>query len=416
MKRLITILLTLSILLPTASALSPGDVENVHAKDRTRFVSDMAGALSPAALAQADSLLAGMWRQSSAEPVAVILPDLDGEEINDFATRLFSLWGIGKKDKDNGVMLLISVGDRKAVIRTGYGAEGVLPDVIASNIIRHDMAPHFRQGDYDGGVLAALSTMNNALTSPEAREELMSRYANDAGASSGENVDFFRMYIIFCVLVGGGLLVLVPVVYFSSRRQPTSKAYGQLQSLKLPALVATVLALGFPLPAYILLIILMRHVRLHKRLCPNCSTRMFRVDEDNDNSYLTQSQDAEERLDSVDYDVWLCPQCGETDIIPYVNPSKNFTECPRCSARACTLVNRRTVIAPTTTREGRGVEEYACLNCRNRWQKPYTIAKLAAPPIIIGSGGGGFGSGGGGFSGGSFGGGMTGGGGASGGW
>ena len=193
MKRLITILLTLSILLPTASALSPDDVDNVHIKDRTRFVSDMAGALSPAALSQADSLLAGMWRQSSAEPVVVILPGLDGEEINDFATRLFSLWGIGKKDKDNGVLVLISVGDRKAVIRTGYGAEGVLPDVIASNIIRHDMAPYFRQGDYDGGVLAALMTMNGALTSPEAREELMSRYANDAGASSGSQVDFFRI-------------------------------------------------------------------------------------------------------------------------------------------------------------------------------------------------------------------------------
>ncbi len=414
MKRLFAVFCLISLLFPVAFALSPADVDNVHLRDRTRFVSDMAGVMSPGARVQADSLLASMWRLSSAEPVVVILPGLDGGEINDFATALFSEWGIGKKDKDNGVLVLIAVDDRKMVIRTGYGAEGVLPDVIASNIIRNDMAPHFRRGDYDGGVLAALASMNTVLTSPEAREELMSRYANDAGAGSG-GVDVFRMYLVFCTLVGVGLLVLVPVVYFSSRRQPTAKAYGQLQSLKLPALVATVLTLGFPLPAYLLLIVLMRHVRLHKRLCPNCSTRMVRVDEDNDNSYLTQSQDAEERLDSVDYDVWLCPECSETDIIPYVNPARNYTVCPRCNARACTLVNRRTVMAPTTMREGRGVEEYACLNCRSRWQKPYTIAKLAAPPIIIG-GGGGFGSGGGGFSGGSFGGGMTGGGGASGGW
>ena len=141
---------------------------------------------------------------------------------------------------------------------------------------------------------------------------------------------------------------------------------------------------------------------------------MYRVDEDNDNTYLTQSQDAEERLDSVDYDVWLCPDCGETDIIPYVNPSKNFTECPVCHARACTLVNRRTVVPPTTSREGVGIEEYMCLNCRNRSQRKYNIAKEVAAPIIIGGIGGS--GGGGGFSGGSFGGGMTGGGGASGGW
>ncbi len=145
---------------------------------------------------------------------------------------------------------------------------------------------------------------------------------------------------------------------------------------------------------------------------------MSRVDEDNDNNYLTPSQDAEERLDSVDYDVWLCPKCGETDIIPYVNPSKNYSVCPRCNARAAVLVNRRIIYRPTTTREGRGAEEFVCLNCRNRWDKPYTIPREALPPVIvggIGGRGGGFG-GGGGFSGGSFGGGMTGGGGASGGW
>jgi len=404
-----------------AWALSPKDVENVHVNDRTRFVSDMAGVMSAGARAQADSLLAGMWTLSSAEPVVVILPSLDGEDENDFATRLFTEWGIGKKDKDNGVLMLISIDDRRAVIRTGYGAEGVLPDVIASNIIRHNLAPAFRQGDYDGGVLAALSTMNKALTSDEAREELMSAYANDADALGGEDYDMFGIYLGFCVAVGGGYLLLVLAVYLSERKRPTSQAYAQLQQLKLPGLVATVFALFMPLPGYLLLVYLMRHVRLHKRLCPNCSTRMIRVDEDNDNNYLTQSQDAEERLDSVDYDVWLCRQCGETDIIPYVNPSKNFTVCPNCHARACTLVNRRTLVAPTTIREGRGVEEYQCLNCRNRWQKPYTIAKEVVVPIVIGgiggSGGGIGGSGGGGgFSGGSFGGGMTGGGGASGGW
>ncbi len=399
-------------------ALDVKDIENVHVKNRTRYVSDMAGALSPSARAEADSLLAGMWRASSAEPVVVIVSDLEGEDIDDFATRLFTDWGIGKKDKDNGVLTLISINDRKVVIRTGYGAEGVLPDVIASNIIRHNIAPHFREGDYDGGVVEALGVMNSALTSDEAREELMSQYANDAGASSGDGDELWQIYLGFCTFVGCGALLMVVLLYFTSRRLPTANAYAQLQKVKLPLLVATPLALLFPLPAFLLLVLLMRHVRLHKRLCPNCSTRMSRVDEDNDNNYLTPSQDAEERLDSVDYDVWLCPKCGETDIIPYVNPSKNYSVCPRCNARAAVLVNRRIIYRPTTTREGRGAEEFVCLNCRNRWDKPYTIPREALPPVIvggIGGRGGGFG-GGGGFSGGSFGGGMTGGGGASGGW
>lgn len=399
-----------------AHALKVEDISNVHVTDRTRYVSDMAGAMSAQARAQADSTLASIWRESSAEPVVVIVPDLEGEDIDDFATRLFSAWGIGKSDKDNGVLMLISTGDRKAVIRTGYGAEGVLPDVIASNIIRHDMAPHFREGDYDGGVLAALSTMHTAMTSAEAREELMSAQQSDAGASD-EGDSLFAMYMGVCAMAGVAALILVLVIYGSERRQPTSRRYASLDRIRLGMLMASFLTLGCVFPAYIVLVLLMRHVRMHKRLCPNCSTRMERVDEDNDNAYLTPSQDAEERLDSVDYDVWLCPSCGETDITPYVNPKKNYTVCPSCHARACVLTNNRTVIRPTTTREGRGVMDYTCLNCKKRFEKPYTIAKEAVPPVVIipGGGRGGFG-GGGGFSGGSFGGGMTGGGGASGGW
>ena len=415
MKKLIQIIFCFLISLPAMIAVPVDGVENVHLKDRTRFVTDGAGVMSAQGLRRADLMLADIWEQSSAEPVVVIVDNLDGEGADDYATRLFTEWGIGKKDKDNGVLVLISVGDRRAVIRTGYGAEGVLPDAIASGIIRNDMAPRFRQGDYEGGVIAAINTLSKVMTDPAARDELMSRYANDAGAK-GDDTDFFKAYLGFSLFIGVLMLVVVLWLYLSSRRQPTATAYARLQSIKLPCLAATFMALGIPLAAYLLLVLLMRHVRLHKRLCPHCSTRMARVDEDNDNNYLTQAQDAEERLDSVDYDVWLCPKCGETDIIPYVNPSKNYTVCSRCGARACTLVNRRTMVAPTTRHEGQGVEEYMCLNCRCRTQKPVTIAKVVQPPVVIMPGGGrGFG-GGGGFSGGSFGGGMTGGGGASGGW
>lgn len=416
MVRLINAILCFLLGVSALLAVPVEEVENVHVKNRTRFVTDGAGVMSAQGLGRADAMLADIWEKSSAEPVVVIVDNLDGEDANDYATRLFSYWGIGKKDKDNGVLVLISVGDRRAVIRTGYGAEGVLPDVVASGIIRNDMAPHFRNGDYEGGVLAAIGTLGKVMTDPAARDELMSAYANDNGAQRGDS-DFFRIYLGFAVFVGVLMLVVVLWLYFSGRRMPTASAYARLQSVKLACLVATVMALGIPVVAYLLLVLLMRHVRLHKRLCPHCSTRMARVDEDNDNHYLTQAQDAEERLDSVDYDVWLCPKCGETDIIPYVNPSKNYTVCPQCGARACTLVNRRTTVAPTTRREGQGVEEYMCLNCRRITHKPFVIPKVVPPPVVIVPGGGrGFGGGGGGFSGGSFGGGMTGGGGASGGW
>ena len=416
MKRLFHIFCFITLSALALTAVPVDKVENVHAGNRNRYVTDGVGVFSPEGLAKADAMLGSMWSETSAEPIVVIVDNLDGQDVNDYATALFDRWGIGKKDKDNGLLVLISVGDRRGAIRTGYGVEGVLPDAIAAGIIRNDMAPHFREGDYEGGVLAALGTINTVLTDPAAREELMSRYGNNAGARGNGDSNFFATYLMLCIAAGVVMFVVVVMVWLSSRKLTTAQAYAKLQAIKLPCLVATVAALGVPVLAYLLLVVLMRNVRLHKRLCPHCHTRMGRVDEDNDNNYLTRAQDAEERLDSVDYDVWLCPTCGETDIIPYVNPKKNYTVCSNCGARACTLVNHRTVIPPSTVREGRGVEEYCCLNCHARTQRPFSIPKVVPPPIIVGGPGRGFGGGGGGFSGGSFGGGMTGGGGASGGW
>lgn len=82
-----------------AGAVAVKDVENVHVKDRTRFVTDMAGMLSPGAVARVDLLMADAWRQSSAEPVVVIVDNLDGEDIDDYATELSSCGSRARKTR-----------------------------------------------------------------------------------------------------------------------------------------------------------------------------------------------------------------------------------------------------------------------------------------------------------------------------
>ncbi len=360
----------LALLLPCAAlATAVKDVRNVHLENRTRYVSDMAGAMSAEGVAMADSLLSQIWQTSTAEPVVVIVPDLDGEDIDDYATELFTSWGIGKKDRDNGVLVLISVGDREAVIRTGYGAEGVLPDALCWGIIRNDMAPRFKEGDYDRGVLASLMTIHKAMTEPEAREELMSKYANDAGARRGgdsDGAELWNAYVGFAVVAGIVMLVLAIGAWASGRGKDTETAYAKLSRLRLPAIMAAFLTLGAAIPALLLILVLMRRTRLKKRLCPNCSHKMDRLDEATDNRYLTPAQDTEEQLNSVDYDVWLCPNCGETDIIPYVNPHSNYSVCERCGAKAKALVEDRILRQPTEYAEGVGTRVYECRHCHNR--------------------------------------------------
>ncbi len=412
MEKLRLTLIYIALLLPAlAMAVSPGEVENVQLRDSRRYVSDMAGVLSPQALERADSILADIRSRTSAEVVMVIVDNLSGQDIDNWATELFTLWGIGKKDRDNGVLLVTSVGDRENVIRTGYGAEPVLPDLVCWNIIQKKMNPRFRDGDFDGGVIDALDAVRASMTSEEARNELASQQPD--GAGSDDSAELFAGYITLGVISSLALLLLVAGLWVKTRSLPTVEAYAKWDRWKLPAIMITVLFIGMPLPWLVVMLLRMRHIRLHKHPCPNCGTLMQRLDEDTDNKYLTPSQDLEEQLKSVDYDVWLCPKCNERDIIPYINPRSTYKQCPACGTRAEQMVADRVVRQPSELRDGLAIRQFRCANCGHTRAVQTTLPKL--PPVIIG-GFGGRGGGGGGFSGGSFGGGMTGGGGGRGGW
>ena len=401
-------------------AITPEDVPNVQVQQADRWVSDPASLLSPQALSAADAALDRLNRENTTEVCAVIVPDLSDIDANDYATRLFELWGIGRKDRSNGLLLLISRDDRQAVIRTGSGMEIAMTDGRAGSVIRHDIAPNMRQGNIDRALLDAIGSISTIVRDPQYYDDLHSdipairgRIRGVSGIGSDET---FRNYLIFAAVLTVTILLLILFTLFRTSHLDPADRYSKLDRLRLPALMIVALSLGMGLIPFIILWLVLRHLRLKRHNCPNCGTRMHRVDEVTDNDYLTPAQDMEEKLKSVDYDVWLCPNCNETDIIPYVNRRTSYTRCPVCGSRAESLQANRILRHPTTTTEGLGQRDYRCHNCGNTRSVPYRIAKVASPPIFLGGGGGrGFG-GGGGIGGGGFGGGFTSGGGASGSW
>ncbi|MGM9834026.1 MAG: TPM domain-containing protein [Candidatus Limisoma sp.] len=404
------------------SSYTVDEVPNVHVKDRNCYVTNPDGLLSAEAEAQLNVVLGDIWQQTSAEPVVVIISTIGDEDYNDFATALFTKWGIGKKDKSNGVLILIVDDIHKAVIRTGYGSEGLLPDIICGRIIRDKMAPHFRDADYDGGTLEAVNFIHEILTTPGAVEELKSQYENDAAQQETDPEELFTAYVALSLFFGFIGFVFILIMRLVYRKKDYFARYQSMKKFRTPLLIITFLTMGMALPAWLLVLWSMRRYRNHKRRCPNCGKKMRKLNEQEDNKYLNAAQNVEEQLNSVDYDVWLCPQCGEVDILPYVNNKSLYKECPQCHARALQLVSNRVIKQATTRATGKGVKTYACKGCGHRYEQPYTIPRrddddiaggLVAGAAISGAFGGG---GGGGFSGGSFGGGSTGGGGASGGW
>ncbi len=97
------------------------------------------------------------YEDSTSNQIAVlIITSLEGENIEGYSLKVSEKWKLGKKEKDNGVLLLIAVDDHEMRIEVGQGLEGVLTDAQCNRIIRNEMAPHFRRADFDSGVSAAL--------------------------------------------------------------------------------------------------------------------------------------------------------------------------------------------------------------------------------------------------------------------
>ena len=405
-------LMMVSVLSVNASYIVE-EIPNVHMTDRTKYVSNPDGILSQQAVDGLDIAIADIWQKTTAEVVAVVVKSIGEDEINDFATRLFEYWQIGKQDKSNGLLILVVEDQRKAVIRTGYGAEGLLPDVVCGRIIRQLMVPYFSKGDYDTGMLQSVAYIHKVLTTPGAVEELKSKYSNDRPVAIDKG-KMWDTYVRLACWVSVLFFLYVVVIVVGMRKKDSYERYFRLRKMLLPSFVIAFATIGIGLPALLLVVFLSRRCRSKRRNCPNCKSKMRKLSESEDNKYLTPAQDLEERINSVDYDVWLCEKCGEVDVFPFINKNTPYQECPVCHTKAMMLIGDRLLQDSSPLREGIGLKTYRCRNCGNTMNHQYKIPKDSAPVVVPFIGG--FGGGGGGFGGGSFGGGSTGGGGASGGW
>jgi uncharacterized protein len=118
-------------------------------------VNDRAALLSPDLVQKLTARLAAHDQATGVEFAILTVDSLGGVPIEDYGIRVVESWKLGKKGKDNGVLLLVAKNDRKMRIEVGYGLEGTLPDIEAGRIVRDIMAPRFRRGDYAGGITQA---------------------------------------------------------------------------------------------------------------------------------------------------------------------------------------------------------------------------------------------------------------------
>lgn len=127
--------------------------------DFTGWVTDTTGTLDTATKTALSQELAALEKEKGAQIAVLMVPTTGNEAIESYATRAFSQWGIGRKNVDDGILLVIAKDDRTLRIEVGYGLEGAVPDVLAGRIIREQITPNFRAGQFSDGVLAGAHSL-----------------------------------------------------------------------------------------------------------------------------------------------------------------------------------------------------------------------------------------------------------------
>lgn len=171
--------------------------------DPPRLVNDFANVLSPDEKKFLEEKLVMIDDSSSNQIAIVLVKTLDDEPIDEYAVALFRNWGIGNKKTNNGVLILAAIDDRKVRIEVGYGLEGAITDVVASNIIKKDIIPAFRKMDYYGGLFQAADDLAKAAEG----EYKFKRYKKEKDDGSGIALFFIVLFIVIIIvsaMKGGG--------------------------------------------------------------------------------------------------------------------------------------------------------------------------------------------------------------------
>ena len=317
------------------------------------FIADVPRVLDPAARERLDARIEMAQDSGWADIAVAVLPTIGDYDAYEVGVGIYRMWKVGRRDsigsarRDLGVLLLIvpkEVNPDSAGhcwITTGLGAEGIIPDGKAGEICRTRIIPHLRERDHERAIAEGIDAI---VAQMRGDAGLATRTAVPASSQGTGAVRRTRNAITAALVAGGvfaGLLLLTFALWW--RRHGPKK-------------------------------------------CPKCGQRMHRLAEDRDDASLDPAQRLEERIGSVDYDVWEC-QCGEQMIRRHNALFSGFHKCPACKARAA-KTTRRVLAQPTYVSTGLAEDTERCANCQRTNVSQVVLPKKTPPSAGSGGGGG----------------------------
>jgi len=347
------------------AASTPADIPNPRASNG--WVSDTANILTASDEADMNAALERLHQDTDVEMALVTVDDVVGTP-KSFTTALFNHWGVGDAETNNGLLVVLVLGQRRLEMETGYGLEGRLPDGWLGTMQADHMVPLFKAGDYAGGLQVGVAKVGARLRDPSApmTQQQAQGLGEDSTKPRSSEGWLHTVFAVVCTLIFVWcwfLLVVRPLWrWFASRRR--------------------------------------------ERFCDPCGTEMLLLSEAADDAHLSEGQEAEERVGSAN---WLVYECQSCDFGRIVRRDKWFSGKVLCIECGFETSKERSFseVAATYTHGGRVRVESTCSHCSFVHIHHYnTPKKTHSSNSSSGSGGGG----------GSFGGGSSGGGGAGSSW
>ncbi|MEP6832082.1 MAG: TPM domain-containing protein [Gemmatimonas sp.] len=321
------------------------------------FVADVPNVLAAASHELVDARIREAQAAHLGDIGAAILPSIGDYAPSNVALAIYRTWRIGRiadigdKQRDLGILILLVPKELsptqkgECFILSGRGIEGIITDATAAAICRNGIVPHMKERDYASALLAGIDSITTRVAKDLGLAPLSGAEAPDTGTA-------------------------IPLTLTSSDavspQGPTSNPW-----------ITTGMVLG-GLGIFGAGLRGVFYVRRHrKRKCPKCGNEMHRLTETVDDEFLSASQLVEEKIGSIDYDVWQCT-CGETLLpIAYKQLLSDYSVCPECHVRA-QKTTRRTIRAATTSSTGVAENTFHCEACNRTRKQRIVLSKISS--------------------------------------
>ena len=210
MKRIALVtVLVLGCLMAAAKVYKPSDIKPVHLEDRNRYVCNPDGILSQEAVNRIDAAFRTIEDSTGIQTLVAVVKDIDPDDCFEFAHQLGETVGVGRSSSDNGLVILLSTGERCIQFATGYGIEGVLPDALCKRVQERYMNRYFADDKWDEGMVAGAEALKEIL--------LKGEYADDAEFGAKDAI------AAMAVLAGIVIFLVMLIVYIDRRSRKCPK-------------------------------------------------------------------------------------------------------------------------------------------------------------------------------------------------